>query len=203
MHERARARARVTHNYPTVRVPNEFTFSPKLRQNINDGPLMGFPFDVHEERKKKRKSAEKTSLSRVTTRCAFASRRDSRARALNFNALYLPLEEARAAPAPRRTNSPQSPRQFVVIHIRLGLPLAPSSRHLVGIGQLELAVGSFPRDARGVTRVRQELEQKLPELNLTGTGAREPTARRSEHLVGICEVTTDSAGFAVRDRRRV
>lgn len=55
-------------------------------------------------------------------------------------------------------NSPQGPRQFVVIHIRLGLPLAPSSRHLVGIGQLEFAVGSFPRDARGVTRVRQKLE---------------------------------------------
>lgn len=83
-------------------------------------------------------------------------------------------------------NSPQSSRQFVVIHIRLGLPLAPSSRHLVGIGQLEFAVSSFPRDARGVTRVRQKLEQKLPELNLTGTGARESTARCPEHLVGIC-----------------
>lgn len=55
-------------------------------------------------------------------------------------------------------NSPQSPRQFVIIHIRLGLPLAPSSRHLVGIGQLKFAVGSFPRDARGVTWVRQKLE---------------------------------------------
>lgn len=53
---------------------------------------------------------------------------------------------------------PQGPRQFVVIHIRFRLPLAPSSRHLVGIGQLEFAIGSFPRDARGVTRVRQELE---------------------------------------------
>lgn len=116
-HQHMYTRARVNAKHPNVHVPNEFTFTLKLRQNINDGPLMAFPFDVREKRAAARRESSRLSW-----------------------------------------NSPQSPRQFVVIHIRLGLPLAPSSCHLVGIGQLEFAIGSFPRDARGVTRVRQKLE---------------------------------------------
>lgn len=46
MHTHAQTNAK----HPNVHVPNEFTFTPKLRQNINDGPLMAFPFDVREKR---------------------------------------------------------------------------------------------------------------------------------------------------------
>lgn len=131
MHTCARARARANVEHPNVHVPNEFTFTPKLRQNINDGPLMAFPFDVRKKRA--------AGLSRM---------RELRGAQRNV---------AEQSSRPSR-NSPQSPWQFVVIHIRLGLSLAPSSRHLVGIGQLEFAIGSLPRDARGVTWVRQKLE---------------------------------------------
>lgn len=48
---------------------------------------------------------------------------------------------------------PQRPGQFVVIHVRLRFPLAPASGDLIRIGELEFAIGAFPRDAGGVRRI--------------------------------------------------
>lgn len=53
---------------------------------------------------------------------------------------------------------PQSATQFVVIHVRFRFPFAPSSGHLVRIGQFELSVRAFPRDAIGVAGVGQQLQ---------------------------------------------
>lgn len=50
---------------------------------------------------------------------------------------------------------PQGPAQLVVVHVGLRLALAPPPGHLVGVHQLELAVGTLPRDAGGVGRVRE------------------------------------------------
>ena len=43
-------------------------------------------------------------------------------------------------------NSPKSSAEFVVVHVGLRLPLAPLPGDLVGVGQLELAVGALPGD---------------------------------------------------------
>lgn len=61
----------------------------------------------------------------------------------------------------------QRPAQLVIVHVGLTLAFAPSPRHLVGIRHLELTVGPLPGDAAGVVAVRQQLQEKLPELDLT------------------------------------
>lgn len=59
-------------------------------------------------------------------------------------------------------NSPQGAAQLVVVHIGLGLAFAPPTGHLVGIGELELAIGALPGDAAGVVGIREQFEQELP-----------------------------------------
>ena len=61
----------------------------------------------------------------------------------------------------------QGATQLVVVHVRLVLALAPALRHLVRVDHLELAVRALPLDARHVVAVRQQLEQELPQLDLT------------------------------------
>lgn len=61
----------------------------------------------------------------------------------------------------------QGAAQFVVVHVGLALALAPATRYFVGVRHLELSVGPFPGDAAGVGAVREELEQELPQLDLT------------------------------------
>jgi len=61
----------------------------------------------------------------------------------------------------------QRAAQLVVVHVGLALALAPAPRHLVRVGHLELAVGALPGDAAGVGAVRQELQEELPQLDLT------------------------------------
>ncbi|GFY51028.1 uncharacterized protein TNIN_442001 [Trichonephila inaurata madagascariensis] len=63
----------------------------------------------------------------------------------------------------------QCPTQFVVVHVGLALSLTPPPGYLVGVGQLELAVGPLPRDAVGVAAVRQKFQEKLPQLNLAAS----------------------------------
>lgn len=58
--------------------------------------------------------------------------------------------------------SPERSAQLVIVHIRFGFALAPAPGHLVGIRQLELPVRPLPRDAVGVRRVGQQLQQELP-----------------------------------------
>jgi len=61
----------------------------------------------------------------------------------------------------------QRAAQLVVVHVGLALALAPALGHLVRVRHLELAVGSLPRDDAGVVAVGQQLQQELPQLDLT------------------------------------
>ena len=71
-------------------------------------------------------------------------------------------------------DSPEGARQFVVVHVGLALALAPAARHLVRVGELELAVRALPRDARGVGRIGEQLQEELPELDLAAPDGRRP-----------------------------
>jgi hypothetical protein len=79
----------------------------------------------------------------------------------------------------------QSAAQLVVVHVGLALALAPPPRHLVRIDELELAVGALPADDARIVGVRQQLEQKLPQLNLTGAGRAEAGRRVGENLIRV------------------
>ena len=74
----------------------------------------------------------------------------------------------------------ESAREFVVVHVGLRLAFAPFARNLVGIDELELAVRALPTDYARVRRVRQQLEQELPQLDLT-------RARRAESRRRVCK----------------
>ena len=78
---------------------------------------------------------------------------------------------------------PQGPAHLVVVHVGLALPLTPAPRHLVRVGELELARGSLPRDDARVRGVRQELQQELPQLDLArGLGRQRGGARHAAAL---------------------
>lgn len=62
---------------------------------------------------------------------------------------------------------PECPRQLVVVHVGFALSFAPLSGDLIRVEQLELAVPALPADAGRVGLVGQQLEQELPQLNLT------------------------------------
>lgn len=61
---------------------------------------------------------------------------------------------------------PQGAAELIIVHVGLGFALAPPPRHLVGVRQLELPVGTLPGDAAGVAGVTQQLQEELPQLNL-------------------------------------
>ena len=56
----------------------------------------------------------------------------------------------------------EGPAELVIVHVGLALALAPAPRHLVRVGEFELAVAALPGDAAGVGAVSQQLQQKLP-----------------------------------------
>lgn len=56
----------------------------------------------------------------------------------------------------------QSPRQFFIVHLRLVLPDAPSSGHLVRIGQLEFPAVPCPRYESLARLVGQQFQKELP-----------------------------------------
>ena len=64
---------------------------------------------------------------------------------------------------------PESTTQFVVVHIRLGLPLSPSTGDFIWICEFELSIRSLPCDAICIARITQELQEKLPQLDLSTT----------------------------------
>lgn len=57
--------------------------------------------------------------------------------------------------------------QFVIIHVGFALPLTPSSSYFIWICQFKLSISSFPSNAAGVWRVRQQFKQELPQLYLS------------------------------------
>lgn len=61
----------------------------------------------------------------------------------------------------------QRTAQLIVVHVGLALALTPASRHLIWICHLELAIGALPSDAARIGTVRQELQEELPQLDLT------------------------------------
>lgn len=61
----------------------------------------------------------------------------------------------------------QCAAQLVIVHVGLAFALAPAPRDFVRVGHLELAVGPLPGDAASVGAVRQELQEELPQLDLT------------------------------------
>ncbi len=80
----------------------------------------------------------------------------------------------------------QCSAHLVVVHVGLGLALAPPPRHLVRVGELELTGGALPRDNRGIGRVGEQLQQELPQLDLArGLSAERGLARMGQHHVGI------------------
>ena len=61
----------------------------------------------------------------------------------------------------------QCTAQLVVVHVGLALTLTPAPCHLVRVRHLELAIGALPGNAASVGAVRQELQEELPQLDLT------------------------------------
>ena len=64
----------------------------------------------------------------------------------------------------------ERPRQFLVVHLGLVLPVAPSRGHLVRVDHLELPPVPGPGNEVLARFVREQLEKKLPELDGTGAG---------------------------------
>jgi len=63
--------------------------------------------------------------------------------------------------------------EFLVVHGRLALAPAPHPRHFFRINQLKLTVITDPLDDCHACGVGQQLQQKLPQLNL-GTSYQAP-----------------------------
>ena len=81
----------------------------------------------------------------------------------------------------------QRTAQLVVVHVGLALALASAPRHLVWVRELELSVATLPRDAAGVRAVSQQLQQKLPQLDLAaacGEGGQSDTGGMRESSGG-------------------
>lgn len=81
---------------------------------------------------------------------------------------------------------PERPAELIVVHVRLGLSFAPPACHLVGVGELELPIGAFPRDARRVRRIVEQLEQELPQLDLAAALRHQSAGGGVQQLVGVC-----------------
>ncbi len=61
----------------------------------------------------------------------------------------------------------EGPAELVIVHIRLALSLPPALGYLVWVGHLEFSVSALPGDDGGIVAVRQQLQQELPQLDLT------------------------------------
>lgn len=61
----------------------------------------------------------------------------------------------------------QCTAQLIVVHVRLGFALAPASGNFIRIRKLELPVCAFPCDAVRVGTIGEELQEELPELDLS------------------------------------
>lgn len=62
---------------------------------------------------------------------------------------------------------PQGSTQLFIIHGWFVFPSAPLLSHLLGIVQFKLAILTNPHDEVTTASVGQQLQQELPQLNLT------------------------------------
>lgn len=92
--------------------------------------------------------------------------------------------------------------ELIVVHVGFALPLPPAPGHLVGVRHLEFPVGAFPGDAVGVGAVGQELQEKLPKLDLSAPWIREAAARGPQDLVRI-QLRPRVFGLGRRGRRQL
>ena len=69
-------------------------------------------------------------------------------------------------------SSPQSPAQLVIVHLGLALADPPEPSHLVRVLDDELPVVPLPGDDTLVFLFPQQLQDKVPQLDLPGAGGR-------------------------------
>lgn len=62
-----------------------------------------------------------------------------------------------------------SATHLIVVHVGLVLALAPPSGNLVRVEHTELTCAVLPADEQGVVGIGQQLQDKLPQLDLTRT----------------------------------
>ena len=60
--------------------------------------------------------------------------------------------------------------QFLVVHLWLVLTRAPPPGNFFRVDEFELPIASGPRDAILAVAIRQQFEEKLPQLNGSGSG---------------------------------
>lgn len=75
--------------------------------------------------------------------------------------------------------------EFVIVHVGFALPLSPAPGHLIRVRHLEFAVGAFPGDAVGVGAIGQQLQEKLPELDLSAPWICKAATCWSKNLIRI------------------
>lgn len=66
-----------------------------------------------------------------------------------------------------RRNKPQCSAELLVVHRWFVLSLTPFLGHEFRLVEFELSLFTDPRDAVSCVFVRQELQQELPQLDLT------------------------------------
>lgn len=68
--------------------------------------------------------------------------------------------------------SPQRPAQFVIVHVRFAFPYPPQTGHLIWVLYDELPVVSLPGDHPLILLLLQQLQDEVPQLDLSGPRAR-------------------------------
>ncbi len=66
---------------------------------------------------------------------------------------------------------PQCSAQLVVVHVRFAFPYPPQPSHLVWILDDELSVVPLPGDHPLILLLLQQLQDEVPQLDLSGAGA--------------------------------
>lgn len=67
---------------------------------------------------------------------------------------------------------PQSPAQLIIVHLGFTLPGPPESSHFIWILDDKLAIVTLPGDDIMILLFPEQLQNEVPQLDLSGTGAR-------------------------------
>lgn len=65
----------------------------------------------------------------------------------------------------------QSPAQFIVVHLGFALPGPPEPSHFIWILDDKLAIVPLPGDDIMILLFPEQLQDEVPQLDLSGTGA--------------------------------